>query len=189
MSQRIEARLYGPETRSRWPDGPWNQEPDQIEWMDDDTGYKCVIRRNDFGSLCGYVAVPSTHPAHGINAADFGDKLYCHWGITWSDYQDPIKNIDDDGVSDLWWFGFDCSHAYDITPALLQFMGNAGLPDPFQKLIGMFEDSLPKVCNYERRVAEYRTVSYVEGQIQNLIQQLVAYATLVTITVEADKEE
>jgi hypothetical protein len=80
MSDHIERKLYGDEFREMWGNGPWNDEPDEILWIDDDSGYKCVMRRNEFGAWCGYVAVPSSHPAHGLRSENAGDHLFCHWG-------------------------------------------------------------------------------------------------------------
>ena len=53
-------------TRDNWGDGPWRDEPDRVEWVEPETGYRCEIRRNHAGSLCGYVTVPDDHIWHGI---------------------------------------------------------------------------------------------------------------------------
>lgn len=53
--------------RTGWPSGPWDDEPDRVEWRDEATGLPCLALRNDmFGSWCGYVAVPPGHPVHGL---------------------------------------------------------------------------------------------------------------------------
>ena len=37
-------------------DGEWINEPDYLMWIDEDTGYKCEIKRHpQLGHLCGYV--------------------------------------------------------------------------------------------------------------------------------------
>lgn len=51
--------------RSKWPPGPWHDEPDELRWIDPTTSLPCTARRNDFGAWCGYVGVPETHPWHG----------------------------------------------------------------------------------------------------------------------------
>lgn len=52
--------------KSSWPDGPWKEEPDRISWVDEKTGYNCLIRRHPYvGSLCGYVGVKMDHPFYG----------------------------------------------------------------------------------------------------------------------------
>ena len=45
---------------------PWESEPNNAEWVDEDTGYKCRITRHDhFGHLCGYVGISKSHPLYG----------------------------------------------------------------------------------------------------------------------------
>lgn len=54
--------------KSQWGNGPWQQEPDQLRWVDKATGYTCVIlRAMEIGHLCGYVGVMPNHPAHGLH--------------------------------------------------------------------------------------------------------------------------
>ncbi len=149
-----ERRLYGPEFREYWGSGPWDDEPDEIVWTDVESGYLCAMRRNEMGAWCGYVAVTDKHPAHGIHAQDVGNQLYCHWGVTYSDFGAPTENpAETETVSNLWWFGFDCCHAYDLVPAF-GCLRNPNLKD------------------------KYRDVAYVKDQINKLVAQLVAYATL-----------
>lgn len=64
--QRIEYRTVD---KSAWGDGPWQSEPDKIQWQDAATGYPCLIVRNGevTGALCGYVGVSPNHPAHGLH--------------------------------------------------------------------------------------------------------------------------
>lgn len=51
--------------KSEWGDGPWASEPDKMQWEDEATGYPCLIVRNRFGALCGYVGVAPNHPYFG----------------------------------------------------------------------------------------------------------------------------
>ena len=53
--------------KSGWGPGPWWDEPDKEQWADPKTGLPCLIKRNHFGSLCGYVGVREGHPWHGKN--------------------------------------------------------------------------------------------------------------------------
>ena len=58
-----------PELRQKmaeWPQGPWLQEPDRVEWVDGYTGFTCMVLRNLVGALCGYVGVRPGHPWHGV---------------------------------------------------------------------------------------------------------------------------
>lgn len=80
----------------KWPDGPWNNEPDHEDWVDEFTGYKCEIHRKPWnGALCGYVISPIA-----IFYADF--KV--HGGVT---YNRECK------------IGFDCDHYGDFAPSEL----------------------------------------------------------------------
>lgn len=62
--QRIE---YRTQDKSDWPRGPWDNEPDKIQWQDEVTGLPCLIVRGPVGALCGYVGVPKSHPAYGLS--------------------------------------------------------------------------------------------------------------------------
>jgi hypothetical protein len=71
------AEVAGPWPGSRaweWPDdgadmygeGPWEDEPDKVQWLDTLTGLHCLIIRSvEAGSLNGYVGLYHGHPAHG----------------------------------------------------------------------------------------------------------------------------
>lgn len=58
--------------KSKWGPGPWQDEPDALDWRDEATGFACAIRRNLMltGSLCGYVGVPPGHALHGWSYHD-----------------------------------------------------------------------------------------------------------------------
>ena len=75
------------------------------EWTDEATGLSCVITRHQrLGILCGYVAIGKDHKLYGCT----GDDLCVHGGVT-------FEGGDDGG---LWWFGFDCGHAFDGIPGM-----------------------------------------------------------------------
>lgn len=113
-------------------DGPWSEEPDKVAWTDPDTGYECLVIRNHFGALCGYVAIPPPHPFHGSDYAACTAKVcagtYCehsidlqvqvHGGVTYAGPNQP-DGIGTGRSEDAWWFGFDCNHAWDLAPALM----------------------------------------------------------------------
>lgn len=150
--------------------GPWADEPDKLVWIDETTGLDCMIHRNLFGTLCGYVGIPQEHPWHGVhygdctkNLPECDDDVYCdhepkialdvHGGITYSAACQPL-NDDGSGIchipqdgrpDDVWWFGFDCNHSGDLAP---------GSPSV-----------LPGV---------YRNIAYVEAEIVLLAEQLAA---------------
>jgi hypothetical protein len=126
-------------------------------------GYPCLIVRNDFGSLCGYVGVPPGHPAHGKSYGDeLVDKLDVHGGITYgARCQGRVCHVPAPSESDdVWWLGFDCGHAFDYTPALQMVRARGGpLPPYVEPGHGPWEE-----C--------YRDVSYVRAEIERLAGQL-----------------
>jgi hypothetical protein len=123
-----EFREYRTVDKSTWGDGPWQDEPDKRQWQDAATGLPCLIVRNRRGALCGYVGVPATHPAHGLDHdADALGTVEVHGGLTFArgcghgtDETVGICHVPAPGEpDDVWWFGFDCSHSGDASPAIL----------------------------------------------------------------------
>ena len=134
--------------RKDWPrkDGPWNQEPDRIQWRDPETGSVCLIKRNAYGGLCGYVGVAPGHPWHNLNYMGL-IGVQVHGGLTYSDHcqDDPINGIchvPNPGEADhLYWLGFDCGHSFDLCPNERSYGG------------------------------KYRDVKYVRDEVTNLAKQ------------------
>lgn len=56
MPETIEHKI----DRTGWAPGPWDSEPDRIEWRSE--GIPCLIVRNRMGALCGYAGVSPRHP-------------------------------------------------------------------------------------------------------------------------------
>lgn len=50
--------------KAEWGQGPWQDEPDKVQWRDGATGLPCLIVRGPHGAFCGYVGVLDTHPWH-----------------------------------------------------------------------------------------------------------------------------
>lgn len=84
--------------KSAWERGPWDDEPDKVQWVDGATGLDCLIVRGPHGALCGYVGVPEAHPWHGVAYSGCTQKppcreSYCghspdvdvHGGLTFAD--------------------------------------------------------------------------------------------------------
>jgi hypothetical protein len=74
--------------RKDWPAGEWDNEPDKKQWLDKTTGLPCLIVRNNYGTLCGYVGVPKSHPLHGKGYQSLYDDnidIDVHGGLTFSD--------------------------------------------------------------------------------------------------------
>jgi hypothetical protein len=59
----METREYRFIDKSEWDRGPWDNEPDKVQWQDAATGLPCIARRSEaMGSWCGYVGVAEGHP-------------------------------------------------------------------------------------------------------------------------------
>ena len=171
----METKEYRTTDKTTWGSGPWSDEPDKRQWIDQATGLPCLIVRVDgMGHLCGYVGVPPSHPAHG--------KSYSNWDysdgrkeVPWSDVESAINAISVHGglsyanrcahgedesraichvpgigePDDVWWFGFDCAHSGDLSPA---------------------EDYKGRFACQE----VYRMADYVEAECRDLARQLAA---------------
>lgn len=126
-------RSYTTMDKSAWGPGPWQGEPDKMQWVDWETDLDCLIVRNHFGALCGYVGVPPEHPWHGV---DGRDDIDVHGGLTYAascqegaDEAEGICHVPAPGRSpDVWWFGFDCGHFHDIMPGMDAMDIDRGLP-------------------------------------------------------------
>lgn len=152
--------------------GPWNDEPDKAQWVDEATGYDCLIIRHPArGNLNGYVAVPAGHPAYGMGYDAV--EVDVHGGLTYAEFGDfePVEPgavmLARDGIllrhpepgrsADVWWFGFDCHHAFDLAPTFQARMSALpGMPPPVSYL----------------RADVYRTFDYVKAEIESLARQL-----------------
>jgi len=135
--------------------GPWQDEPDKVQWIDRETGLNCLIKRNPIGALCGYVGVEATHPLHGVNYGDM-DDIEVHGGLTYSsacdgDEQTGICHVPVQGRGEVWWFGFDCAHAFDLAPSR-------------------------RLRNWLSKDDIYRDINYVKSEVEKLALQLKARA-------------
>lgn len=111
--------------RDNIPTGVWSDEPDKAHWIDEATDLDCLIHRNDLGTLCGYVGVTEGHPFFEKDYDNLYDDITVHGGLT---YSDKCQETGDEAIGichvplpgraeDVWWLGFDCGHAYDLTPS------------------------------------------------------------------------
>lgn len=136
--------------RTGWPAGPWDGEPDRKEWRY--KGLPCLIVRNRFGALCGYVGVSPGHPWHEKPYQDIDADV--HGRLTYSDScaeGGPICHVPLPGEPDtVWWLGFDCAHYQDVSP-------------------GFRHVSLGGEV--------YRDIAYVTGEVQGLADQAIVAAT------------
>ena len=104
--------------RTGWEPGPWDDEADRVDWWTPQ-GYPGLVLRNDFGSLCGYVAVPPKHPCYGVRYdAEPVGSLLVHGGVTYSNRgsQAICRVMPREEIENDWWIGFDTAHAFDPLP-------------------------------------------------------------------------
>ncbi len=131
--------------KSEWGDGPWQDEPDLLQWCSGTPPhYECQIARTDWaGTWAGYVAVPTGHPAHGKARTQLDVEV--HRGLTFAE----------EGVNGVWVLGFDCGHGFDYKPALALRVGRHTAFPAFMREV-------------------YRDVAFVRAQVEHLARQLAA---------------
>lgn len=145
-------------TREGWEEGPWDDEPDLVEWRNSALPGLALlaVRSHASGGLCGYAGVPPGHPAHGKPHQELEDAIDVHGGLTYSGAcAGHICHVPKPGEpDDVWWFGFDCGHAFDEGPALDALVRrHAGRPFKFE-------------------YAHYRPLAHVMGEVERLAAQL-----------------
>lgn len=143
-------------SREGWGPGPWDGEPDRMEFRDEATGLPCLIVRNQFGALCGYVGVAPGHPLYGAEWSTACEAVEVHGGITYAaECSGKICHLPEPGEPDhVYWLGFDCAHAFDVCPGM----------EYLRKQIPQF-----------RLAGEtYKTVAFVRNECADLARQLAA---------------
>lgn len=132
--------------KSDWLPGPWVDEPDIVEWVDEGTRLPCLIlRAPNLGYLRGYVGVPPGHLAWGMHYNDL-HQVKVHAGL---DFNGPINHALDTHA-DYWVFGFYCAHILDK----YDFANPHG--------------EIPRLAG-----REYRDVEYCMDQCRRLASQLI----------------
>lgn len=128
---------------------PWETEPDFLEFVDEDTGYRCFIRRNpELKHLCGYVELPKEHKLYGkdyINNEEIFNEIDVHGGVT---YTGEIR-FKQQNYTIEYVVGFDCGHAGDYSPY-------------------SWSTAISKALPYET----YKDIEYVTNECKNLAKQL-----------------
>jgi hypothetical protein len=166
-SQTTFREYRGTCDKSTWGEGPWQTEPDKVQWRDAATGFPCLITRNAYGgNLCGYVGVPEQHPYHGVSHQQ-AEGLQAHGGVNYAapcmqnaDETRDVCHVPEPGEGEVWWFGFDCSHAWDLQPARAARSGALGIPS--------FPDETYKNLEYVRKecaelAAQLKAIKLPEG--------------------------
>ncbi len=155
-------------SKATWGDGPWQSEPDRAEWRDEATGLPCLaVRHSSAGHWCGYVGVAPGHSWHGKDydqcteptpcddtwcSHSAGSRADVHGGLTYAKAcHGNVCHVPAPGEpDDVWWFGFDCAHSGDLSPA--------------------------HTWARSREWEEYRDLDYVRGECARLAQQVKAAA-------------
>lgn len=150
--------------KSKFGIGPWQSEADVYSWTDSETGYHCVVWRNpEMGNLCGYVGIPSGHPLFAKNYDDQEtESLTTHWGLTYSDSVEPgSKQNSDDFDSGLWYFGFDCAHAWDLVPHTYNLMKQSGF--------NSFDGDVYRDFEYVKKIVELLAKQLKILEVEDLV--------------------
>ena len=171
----MQEKVYHSIDKTSWPRGPWDGEPDKAQWPDEATGLPCLAVRGPVGAWCGYVGTKEGHPFFGVSYScgrwsddDGYDTspegcLEVHCGLTFSDFCQKSKDettgichVPGEGEDDrVWWLGFDCAHAGDITCIKHRPMDQVLVDD---------EDTWPEET--------YKTLAYVHKECASLADQL-----------------
>jgi hypothetical protein len=153
----------GAPPKSAWGDGPWQNEPDRVEF--EHKGFDCIIRRGPGGQWCGYVGLPAGHPWRDLGRD--GWDVDVHGGLT---YQEPCDGDPERGVchvpkpgepDDIFWIGFDCAHAGDYCP---------GMEATMNKLVPGRGDRRTSFLGKPIELA-YKNIAYVRQQTEALAEQ------------------
>lgn len=149
-----------------WGPGPWETEPDKVQWADEETGLACLVKRNHWGAWCGYVGLPVGHPWREGSYDDFDVDV--HGGLTYG--PSPCEEAPNDaGIchvvenpeeDDVRWIGFDCNHSGDLAPGMLAHERKHDFPP--------ISSPWPE---------SYKTIDYAKGEVRSLAKQAASVST------------
>lgn len=151
--------------KSTWPVGPWITEPDHVYWIDADTSYRCVMRRNIIGAWCGFVGLP---PPHTLYMIPYTDDVYTyvdvHGKVAFTAFNDDESILFVPPMR-TWWVGFDAMQDDDLCPGA----GSGPPANRKQKRLTGFKSSVVQV---------YRDMDYVQNEVSLLANQLYTFEDL-----------
>jgi hypothetical protein len=149
--------------KSKWGDGPWQLEPDRLDF--EHAGLPCLLHRSRYGVWCGYVGLPPGHPCYGKQYDDVSVDV--HGGLTYANScEGTICHVPKPGEPDeVWWLGFDCGHGGDYTPTDVEVYGH---------IRGERYDHAKALATNAFFVEVYRTIEYVKAETEQLAEQLAA---------------
>lgn len=177
-----------------YPPGPWDDEPDLAEWIDEATGYTCAIFRHpEIGNLNGYVRLAEDHPLIGVPYSvpvppEFTQEIegvmkqpVGKRGIidvflaAFGDERQVGLLFDVHGsitfsgrhsyLSPGWWYGFDCGHGLDLLPGMIF-------------LRKQIHRKHPEIGEIPERMEVYRDWAYVRAECASLAGQLASLAEI-----------
>lgn len=154
---RMQREHPGWMPRKEWGSGPWEDEPDLVEWRH--AGLACLAVRGGSGAWCGYVGVPGSHWAFG-RRYDRVPESSSHGGLTFSNTcsgaicHEPAG----DEPETVWWLGFDCAHAGDLAPSL------DAIRSRYRMDLEALGSWLPRDV--------YRSLDYVKATVEALADEL-----------------
>lgn len=89
----MKLQAYKTINKSTWPRGPWDEEPDKVQYTDPDTGLPClIVRHPTSGQLCGYVGVTDGHPDFQKDYDSVAASV--HGGLTYSSFCQEARSED-----------------------------------------------------------------------------------------------
>lgn len=186
MTRTIFRREHLPQIvdRAGWPAGPWDDEPDIVEWRSSELPTVPLLAiRNNLGCWCGYAAVARGHKAHGLDWGhpQLGD-VRVHGGLTFAGAASGLMELSalpepPDPPGFWWWFGFDCGHGFDVMPAMEPML--ARVRSKHSELSALAERMEAAATPRVRRLldimrSQYRDLEYVMSEAESLGAQLLA---------------
>lgn len=144
--------------KSLWGAGPWQEEPDRVEWLYGP--YSCLIVRNrEGGHLCGYVILPSDHPLFGKHTRQLSIEVRIsgHGGINYADFASSLVG-EGHPLARGWMLGFDCAHGFDYCPGF----------------VSMFKLLAPAAAQVFSD-GNYRDITYVQRCCEEVADTLVTF--------------
>jgi hypothetical protein len=153
--------------RIGWPKGPWDDEPDRVDWKTV-AGFPAIALRHSSGHWCGYVGLPLDHPAYGKSDEDVVDV---HGGITYAGKcAGYVCHIASPGEPDeVFWLGFDFAHCNDVSPNAFDEK-NGWVEWSKDDRVGYWGPSAT-MCRGQIK-GHYRDIAYVREQCERVGAQL-----------------
>jgi hypothetical protein len=156
-----------------WPAGVWQTEPDQVTWIDADTGYRCQIKRNIYGAWVGAVGVEPAHPLYNVSYPnDVYRNFDCHGGISWAGF-DADRSIEFAPPTRVWWIGFECMREGDYAPKPRR-------PTPVKRVTKALLAPVSGSVSGSISKPEYRDSEYAMNEVGLLAPQIINVEPLIS---------